>query len=71
MMFASSPCPVEYGVTMRIKKEERRVCLLQLSNPCSTVCGGVIGMAENKKFTGWCIQSVQVAIDSCQEEVPT
>jgi hypothetical protein len=48
-LFASSPRHVASGVTRGEKKEEARVHLLHVSNP-TEVCGGVIGLPENKKF---------------------
>jgi hypothetical protein len=48
-LFASSPHPVASGVTRGGKKEETRVRLLHVGDPAN-VCGGVIGLPENKKF---------------------
>jgi hypothetical protein len=48
-LFGSSPRPVASGVTRGEKKEETRVRLLHVSDPAN-VCGGVIGLPENKKF---------------------
>jgi hypothetical protein len=49
MLFGSSPHPVASGVTRGEMKEETRVRLLHISD-ISNVCGGVIGLPENKKF---------------------
>jgi hypothetical protein len=49
MLFARSPRPVASGVTRGEKKEETRVRMLHVSDP-REVCGGVIGLPENKKF---------------------
>jgi hypothetical protein len=48
-LFGGSPRPVASGVTRGEKKEETRVRLLHVSDP-ATVCGGVTGAVENKKF---------------------
>jgi hypothetical protein len=48
-LFGSSPRPVASGVTRGEKKEEVRVRLLHVSDPME-ICGGVIGLPENKKF---------------------
>jgi hypothetical protein len=48
-LFARSPRPVASGVTRGGKKEETRVRLLHVSDP-REICGGVIGLPENKKF---------------------
>jgi hypothetical protein len=48
-LFARSPRPVASGVTRGEKKEETRVRLFHVSDP-REVCGGVIGLPENKKL---------------------
>jgi hypothetical protein len=49
MLFGSSPRPVASGVTRGGKKEETRVRLVHIRDP-REICGGVIGVIENKKF---------------------
>jgi hypothetical protein len=48
-LFGNSPRPVASGVTRGEKKEESGVRLVHVSDPAD-ICGGVIGIMENKKF---------------------